>query len=72
LTGKPKGSEKDQIASGAKFYPLYPGLWRQPGEKCLHVQRRGGGRIDLVCARNKGHEANGEKHLHDVPPELQK
>lgn len=62
-----------------KFYPLYPGLWRQPGEKCLHEQRRKG-RITLVCARQKGHADKlnvsmagyNPKHLHDVPPELQK
>lgn len=62
-----------------KFYPMYPGMWREPGEKCLHVQKRGGGRISLVCCRAKGHADNPgnlgyaqQKHLHDVPPELQK
>ena len=75
---KPYETEQEQIAAGRKFYPLYPGMWKASGEKCLHVQRRGGGRIDLVCCRLKGHSdklnpsmAYAPNHLHDVPPELQ-
>lgn len=62
-------TEVGQVAEGRKFYPLYPRLWKVPGEKCLHVQKRGRDRIALVCARLKGHTDN---HLHDVPPEYQK
>lgn len=50
-----------------KYAPLYPRLWASEGEKCSHEQRRQG-RITLRCARLKNHE---DRHLHDVPPELQ-